>query len=124
MVRIMSKSIAPSPNMKRTDRDVTAFGELSARDDYPYVDGGRLSVARWDDMCIEIDGLRAEVKRTDRDITAFSEPIEVAIKPVTGPDGVPLRLFGNAIVRDVDLEGHFGIVDKYGEIHWIEINFG
>ncbi len=43
---------------------------------------------------------------------------------VIGPDLVPLRIFGNQIVVDSTRDGLFGIIDRHGVIHWIEINFG
>lgn len=44
--------------------------------------------------------------------------------PVLGPDGLPIRLFGNAIIWHPTRQGVFGVIDKHGVEHWIEVNLG
>jgi len=39
-------------------------------------------------------------------------------------DNLPLRLFGNEVIMSPDHEGQFGIIDRHGVTHWIDVNFG
>lgn len=47
------------------------------------------------------------------------------LRPVAAPGvaGEALRLFGNAVVWHPTRTDLFGIVDKRGIVHWIEVGF-